>query len=54
MMVLGVPLSEGDDMSLFFSEEGLRVNVHAYIRVIDSIIKPWMKSIAGDRHCILQ
>lgn len=54
VMVLGVISSEGDVMPPFFFEEGLRVNADAYIHVMDTVVKPWMEGIAGDRHYVFQ
>ena len=54
VMVLGVISNEGDVMPPFFFEEGLRVNADAYIHVMDTVVKPWMESVAGNRHYVFQ
>ena len=54
VMVLGVISNEGDVMPPFFFEAGLRVNAEAYISAMDSHVKPWIESIAGDRHYVFQ
>ena len=45
LMMLGMISNEGDVMPQFFFEEGLRVNADSYIRVIDSVVKPWMEAL---------
>lgn len=54
VMVLGVISNEGDVMPPFFFEGGLRVNADAYIHVMDTVVKPWIETIAGDRHYVFQ
>ena len=43
--------NEGDDMSSFFFEVGLRINANANIHRMDTAM---MEGIAGDRHYVFQ
>ena len=43
----GVIFNEGDVMSSFFFEVGLRVNANANIHRMDTVM---METVAGDRH----
>ena len=54
VMVLGVVSSDGDVMPPYFFPKGLKVNAEAYIEVIETVVKPWMDSIAGERHYVFQ
>ena len=47
----GVIFNEGDDMSSFFFEVGLRVNANANIHRMDTVM---MEGVAGDRHYVFQ
>ena len=47
----GVILNEGDVMSSFFFEVGLRFNANAYIHRMDTVM---MEGVAGDRHYVFQ
>ena len=47
----GVIFNEGDVMSSFFFEVGLRVNANANIHRMDTVM---MEGVAGDRHCVFQ
>ena len=52
VMVLGVIFNEGVVMPPIFFEDCLRVSADAYIDVLDTMVKPWMESIAGDQHYV--
>ena len=45
----GVIFNEGDVMSSFFFEVGLRVNANANIHRMDTVM---MEGVAGDRHYV--
>ena len=47
----GVIFNEGDVMSSFFFEVGLRVNANANIHRMDTVM---IEGVAGDRHYVLQ
>ena len=47
----GVIFNEGDVMSSFFFEVGLRVNANANIHRMDTLM---MEGDAGDRHYVFQ
>ena len=47
----GVIFNEGDIMSSFFFEMGLRVNAIANIHLVDTVM---MEGVAGDRHYVFQ
>ena len=54
VMVLGVVSNEGDVMPPYFFPKGLKINMEEYIKVLRDVVKPWMDSVAGDRHYIFQ
>jgi len=47
-MVPGVISSKGDVMPPHFYEKGQRVNAKEYIKVLDTVVKPWMEAVGGD------
>ena len=47
----GAIFNEGDIMSSFFFEVGLRVNANANIHRMDTVM---IEGVAGDRHYVLQ
>ncbi len=49
VMVLGVISNEGDVMPPYFFEQGLKVNTDVYLNVLNTVVKPWMETIAGGR-----
>lgn len=54
VMVLGVVSSEGDVMPPHIIEEGLRVNTAVYLDIMEKVVVPWCKQIAGDRPWVFQ
>ena len=54
VMVLGVVSSEGDVMLPYFFPKGLKVNSEEYVKVLETVVKPWMDSVAGERHYVFQ
>ena len=54
VMVLGVVSSEGDVMPPYFFPKGLKVNSEEYVKVLETVVKPWMDSVAGERHYVFQ
>lgn len=54
VMVLGVVSNEGHVMPPHFFSQGLRVNAAAYIEVLESVVKPWIDSVCGNRPYIFQ
>lgn len=54
VMVLGVISRKDDTMPPFFFKDSLRMNVDAYLNVMDAMVKPWMKGIAGYCHYVPQ
>ncbi|EFN86088.1 Transposable element Tcb2 transposase, partial [Harpegnathos saltator] len=54
VMVLGVVSNEGHVMPPHFFCQGLRVNAAAYIEVLETVVKPWIDSVRGDRPYIFQ
>ena len=54
VMVLGVVSNEGHIMPPHFFQQGLRVNAVAYIEVLETVVKPWIDSVRGDRPYIFQ
>jgi hypothetical protein len=54
VMVLGVVSSDGDVMPPYFFEKGLKINQAEYIKVLRTVVKPWMDQVAGDRPYIFQ
>jgi len=53
-MVLGVVSNEEHVMSPHFFPQGLRVNVAAYIEVLEVVVKPWIDSVRGERSYVFQ
>ena len=49
VMVLGVISSDGHVMPPHFFSAGLKINQHVYKQVLEDVVVPWMKSVAGDR-----
>jgi transposase len=54
VMVLGVISSDGDVMPPHFFEKGQRITAEVYVDVLSTVVEPWMRQIAGDRHFIFQ
>jgi transposase len=54
VMVLGVISSKGDVMPPHFFETGQRVNAKQYIEVLDTVVKPWMETVAGECPYVFQ
>ena len=54
VMVLGVASSDGDVMLPYFFPEGLRVAANNYINVLETVVKPWMVGVAGERPYVFQ
>jgi hypothetical protein len=54
VMVLGVVSNEGDVMPPHIFPKGLRVDTDEYLNVMETVVKPWMDQIAGNRHYIFQ
>jgi hypothetical protein len=48
VMVLWVISSKGDVMPHPIFEKGQRVNAKQYIEILDTTVKPWMVTIAGE------
>ena len=48
-MVLGIVSSNGDVMPPYFFPEDLRVAANDYIKVLETVVKPWMVGVAGKR-----
>ena len=53
-MVLDVVLSDGDIMPPYFFPEGLKVTANDYIKVLETVVKPWMVGVAGNRPYVFQ
>ena len=47
VMVLGVVSSDGDVMPPYFFPESLKVAANDYIKVLETVVKPWMVGVAG-------
>ena len=47
-------IDEDFEEGLRVNVDGLRVSSDAYIHVMDTVVKPWMKGAAGDRHYVFQ
>ena len=47
VMVLSVVPSDGDVMPLYFFPKGLRMAANDYIKVLETMVKPWMVGVAG-------
>ncbi len=54
LMVLCVVSNEGDVMPPHIFPKGLRVDTGEYLNVMETVVKPWMDQIAGNRHYIFQ
>ena len=54
IMVLGIVLSDGDVMPPSFFTESLRVAANNYIKVLETVVKPWMVGVAGKRLYVFQ
>ena len=54
VMVLDVVSSDGDAMPPYFFPEGLRVAANDYIKVLETVVKPWMVGVAGERPYVFQ
>ena len=54
VMVLGVVSSDGDIMPPYFFPKGLRMPANDYIKVLETMVKPWMVGVAGERLYIFQ
>ena len=54
VMVLGVVSSEGDVMPPYFFPKGLKVNSEEYVKVLETVVKPWMDEVASGRPYIFQ
>ena len=49
VMVLGFVSSEGDVMPPHIFEAGLKINKDVYLDVMEKVVVPWCKHVAGDR-----
>jgi DDE superfamily endonuclease len=54
VMVFGVVTNEGHVMPPYFFPQGLRVNADAYIETLDTIVKPWIDTVAQGRPYVFQ
>ena len=54
IMVLGIMLSDGEVMPLYFFLEGLRMAANDYIKVLKTVVKPWMVGVGGKRPYVFQ
>ena len=54
VMVLGIVSSNGDVMPPYFFPEGLRVAANNYIKVLQTVVKPWMVGVASKRLYVFQ
>jgi hypothetical protein len=54
VMILGVVSSEGDVMPPHFFEKGLMINTDVYLDVLEKVVVPWCKQVAGDRPWVWQ
>ena len=48
-MVFGCVSSEGDVMPLHFFKEGLRLNSDGYVKMLTTVVKPWITRVANNR-----
>jgi len=46
--------SKGDVMPPHFFEKGQRVNFKEYIKVLDTMVKPWMEAVARESPYVFQ
>ena len=54
VMVLGVVSNEGHVMPPHLFQEGIRVNAAGYIRVLETVVKPWIDQVAQGRPYVFQ
>ena len=54
VMVLGIIWSNGDVMPPYFFPNSLRVATNNYIKVLETMVKPWMVGVAGERPYVFQ
>ena len=54
VMVLGIVCSEGDVMTPYFFDQGLKITAEVYLKILQDVIVPWMKKVAAGRHFIFQ
>ena len=54
VMVLGIMSSNGDVMPPYFFLEGLRVVANDYIKVLETVVKPWMVGVVSERLYVFQ
>ena len=54
VMILGVVNSEGHVMPPHVFQEGLRVNADGYIRVLETVVKPWIDRVTQGRSYVFQ
>ena len=52
--VLGIVSSDGDVMHPYFFPEGLRVATNNYIKVLKTVVKPWMVGVASKSPYVFQ
>ena len=53
-MVLGIMSSDGDIMPPYFFSERLRVAAKNYIKVLETMVKPWMVGVPSERPYVFQ
>ena len=54
VMVFGCVSCEGDVMPLHFYREGLRLNSDAYVKLLITVVKPWITRVSNGRPCVWQ
>ena len=54
VMVLGIVSSDGDVMPPYFFPKSLRVAANNYIKVLETMVKPWMIGVASKRLYVFQ
>ena len=54
VIIPGVVSSEGHVVPQHFLQESLRVNATGYIRVLETVVKPWIDQVAQGRPYVLQ
>ena len=54
VMVLGVVSNEGDVMPPYVFPAGLKINTAVYIDVLEKVVVPWCKQVAGERPWVWQ
>ena len=52
VMMLGVVASDGKRMPPYFFKEGLKIGTEAYLRVMRSVVKPWIEANYPDGNYI--